>query len=550
MTKAAQVGKGIMHIIVHFVIGVLIIACQAENSAPPPSSQKAQIEEKTESPVESSKAEKKPVAQGKSGGENETIGTSMPKGLSQAAASRVVLVVVDTGRADATELFGAKYPTTPFLKELASQGITFKKVFSPSSWTAPAMYSIMTGLYPTEHGIVEGTTLGSIGRRKVRAQPVLPDEALTLAEVLKENGYTTFGINTNFHMNAKFGFAQGFDHYYGENFSFMPYANMIAESLAKEFQSSEKSFAWLQYFDPHFPYRPMPPWFDQWNDTKLKTVLDFSIGMITAYYRHQQDLDPNQPVDTKYVYPIIEMSRMISPNQHFISYGLQYLKWPPENDYARFLEIAYLSEIRNVDEAMKNALALLGIDDQALVIVTSDHGEEIFDHGWCGHRHSLYQELIHVPLVIRLPGKAKAGTVVDTPASLIDVFPTILDLLNLPIPKKLSGVSLVPLIEGKEIAPRPLYLEVNNRGGEERALVDYPWKLVLNMTKKTTNLYNLEDDPKEKVNLIKEQAKRADDMRRHLLNWVEKTKPRWTAQRSDVLSQQEIQQLKKMGYLH
>jgi len=199
---------------------------------------------------------------------------------------------------------------------------------------------------------------------------------------------------------------------------------------------------------------------------------------------------------------------------------------------------------------MNKALALLGIDDNALVIVTSDHGEELFDHGWCGHRHSLYQELIHVPLVIRLPGKAKAGTVIDTPVSLIDLYPTILDLLHLEIPQKLSGMSLVPLIQGDKLPSRPLFLEVNNRGGEERAMVDYPWKIVLNLTKKSTALYNLESDPKENVNLIKEQGPRADTMRRQLLKWVEETKPRWRAQRSDTLSQQEIQQLKKMGYLH
>ncbi len=463
--------------------------------------------------------------------------------------SKVVLIVVDTQRADSLQPYGESHPTTPFVSMLAKEGITFKNAFSTSSWTAPAMFSIMTGLYPSEHGVIEGTTLGFVGRKKIRAQPVLPKEAITLAEVLKDSGYTTYGINTNFLLKPKFGFDQGFDQFFGRGFTFLPYANMIVDGLAEEYKRTPRSFLWLHYFDPHYPYRPMPPWFGRWNDTKYKTYLDFAIGIGRDYLRQKENLGPDQFFDAKYVTPIIEKAKKTVVSQAMVSQGLQHLDNDPGSEYVRFLKAAYLSEVRTIDDAMSQALASLGVDDQTMIIVTADHGEELFDHGWCGHRHTLYQELTHVPLIIRLPGKERAGTVIHAPVSLVDVFPTVLDLLDLSMPKGLSGVSLKPLIEGKTVSKRPLYIEVDNRRVQLRALVEYPWKYIYNLTEKTGELFNLKRDPGEKNDLAKQNAGRGKTMRRRLLRLTEQIKPRWVSQGTESLTPNEIKQLKKMGYL-
>ncbi len=483
---------------------------------------------------------------------NENATSPTKHGL-KSKTNRVVFVVVDTERADATEPFGSSLPTTPFLAELAAQGITFKRTFSTSSWTPPAMFSIITGLYPGEHGMTEGVNRDTLESDVPGTQQILSQEAVTLAEVLQENGYTTFGINTNFNTSAKFGFGQGFDVFFGRSFTRLPFANMAVSSVSKDYKKAKKSFLWLLYFDPHFPYNPIAPWFDEWNDTKFKTEWDFAISMTLDLHRNQRHLKLDDTFALDDLYPLItlskKMARTLTRKQGLITYELEYLNEKQNGDYNRFLKAAYLSEVRNTDEAMREALLELGMDDQTLIVVTSDHGEELLDHGWYGHRQSLFQELVHVPLVIRLPGKIKAGTVIDTPVSLVDLYPTLLDLLGIPIPDNLSGVSLVPLIEGKEIQSRDLYLEVDGQQGQMRGLVQYPWKLIHNLSDSSDLLFNLEKDPKERKDLSAGQPARVEKMRQILLTWVKQSKVRWNDNRIKRLSRREIKQLRKMGYV-
>ncbi len=478
------------------------------------------------------------------------IGEPVAPGTRAPGTVNVALVVVDTQRADYLTPYGETLPTTPFLAEMAAQGITFTKVFSTSSWTPPSMYSMHTGLYPTEHGITSGATAGQGDGRRVRGQPVLPEEAVTLAEELKKHGFNTFGINTNHHLAAKFGLAQGFDRFSGEQFSFLPFPNLMVDALAGEIRGASKYFLWLHYFDPHFPYRPFAPWFDQWNKSAYKNITDFSTEMTLKSFRKYEEIDPDDPINPQYMNAIYSMIKALPSYQHAITYALNYLEGStPLEDFVEFLIAAYKTEIRYTDDAMRQALAAIGIDDQTLVVITSDHGEEFYDHKKVGHRHSLYQELIHVPLVIRLPGNSAAGTVIDTPVSLVDIMPTILDVLELPIPDGISGVSLKPLIEGAETTSRTLYCEVKNRLGESRCIVEYPWKLIYKYKTDTMELYNLENDPREKTNLSVAESKRAKAMQQRLSEWVDETVPRWKATPLKRLSKQELKQLREMGYI-
>ncbi len=477
------------------------------------------------------------------------IGKPVAMGPHEPNSTNVILVVVDTQRTDFLNPYGAKRPISPFLSEMASQGITFTRAFSTAPWTPPAMVSMITGLNPSEHGITKGTAVGQGDSRRVRGQRALPDEAVTMAELLKEQGYTTFGINTNYHLNAKYGFAQGFDRFAGNNFAFLPYPTLMVESLAGEIRGAPKYFLWLHFFDPHFPYRAIAPWFDQWNDSTFKTSYQFSEDMTVRVFRKYKKLKPQNLVAPEYIETIFNVTKALSGNQNAISSGANYLLPESIDDYIKFLTAAYQSELRGVDDATKEALEKLGVDDNTLLIFTADHGEEFFDHGRLGHRHSVYQELIHIPLIIRLPGKRAAGTVIDTPVSILDILPTMLDLLNLPIPEHLSGVSLKPLIEGVKTKARPLYCEVKNRVGESRCLVEFPWKVIYHFYNKATELYNLETDPKEKVDLSAKEPGRAEAMRERLIDWTDSTKPRWQATKLKPLSKQELRQLRQMGYI-
>ena len=220
-------------------------------------------------------------------------------------------------------------------------------------------------------------------------------------------------------------------------------------------------------------------------------------------------------------------------------------------DWVRFLDAAYTSEIRNVDLAMQEALESLGVDDQTLIIIAADHGEELYDHGRLGHRSnkSLHEELIHVPLVIVFPEGRYAGRRIDTPVSLVDLVPTILDVLDLEIPSDLSGRSLVPLLEGEPFGPRPLYAEVTDGRSPTRAIIDWPWKYVHRFTPGRGMLYNLESDPGETVDLTDIDGDVKRYMLKTLLDWSNGLEPRWEPADPQPLTPEEIKRLKLLGYI-
>jgi len=464
-------------------------------------------------------------------------------------AVNVVLITIDTQRADFTGPYGEKHATTPFLSKLASQGITFSNVFSAAPWTVPSMYSIITSLYSKEHGIVGGIVGGR--KKKGGGQQVLPDEANTLPELMRSAGYTTFGVCTNHHMNSKFGFAQGFDYFSGGDFLFLPFPNLVVNAYARKIKESPKYFFWLHYFDPHFPYIAQSPWFGKWNDSKYRTQYDLTQEIVLQYYRSITGLELSDPIAPNHAKLLTQTIRRVSINQSLFEPAIYYAKPSPDDDYMKCLRAAYKSNLRQTDEAMKEALETIGVDDNTLLIITADHGEEFFDHGKFGHRtnNSVFQELIKVPLVIRLPGKKHAGKIINTPVSTLDILPTIMELTDQKVPSDISGVSLVPLIEGKTIAPRPLFSEYSGAQKELRTIIEYPWKYIYDFKDDKAMLFNLQKDPKEKNDLREKEKKRADEMHKRLLNWVNRTKVRWQLGPPVKLSDQEFNRLKQMGYM-
>ena len=479
-----------------------------------------------------------------------------PREAREPGAIDVLLVVVDTQRADALTPYGSPIDTTPFLAELAERGVVFENAFSPAPWTVPAMYSMMTSLHPREHGINTGANLGS----RVVGQPSLPPVARTLAEEMSEGGYETFGVCTNFHLGAKFGFDQGFDVFVGDDFSFLPFPNRAVHSISEQVRSSRKHFTWVHYFDPHYPYRTNAPWFSQWNRSPFGSYNQLSHAEVARVYREVNHIPPGDPLPRERLRRLHKIGVLGSMRPFlFFSYMKNQVS-SPDDPRARFLQAAYLSELRRVDAAMELALAELGVDDRTLVIVTSDHGEEFYDHGDLGHRNSnsLYQELIRVPLIVVLPDRRAAGEVIEEPVGTLDLMPTILELAGLPVPEDLSGRSLVPLIEGDEQGRRDFHSEVmtfappNRRPGDKdqiRALVRFPWKYIHDYRKNSGELYDLSADPRERNDLADEHPHRAAEMRREIERWKESTVPRWKTTIRRPLDREAAERLKKMGYI-
>lgn len=471
-----------------------------------------------------------------------------PRRLREPGAVDVVVIVIDTERADYTSAYGAALPTTPILERIAAQGIRFEHVFSPAPWTVPAMFSMFTGLYPSEHGMIQSDNT------KLSSPHALSEDAVTLTELLKDAGYSTFGINTNFTLQPRFGFAQGFDHFVGKDFAFLPFPNLALEAMLPDILRAKKLFLWMHYFDPHQPYRLHYPWFDTWNDSEFHTYPDLLGDLGMRLYRQYLGLGPNDPIRPEHVdafYKILAAASSGPPlGKVYQAFRAAPIAGLIPEEYRKFMKAAYRSDIRETDKAMGEALVRMGVDDRTIVVVTADHGEELFEHGRLGHHHNaLYQELLSVPLVIRLPGGKGAGTVIDTPVSTMDLVPTLLDLLGLPIPAGLSGVSLRPLIEERPFAPRALFAEVNSLDGNSRAIIDYPWKYIYNLKTHRAELFDLDEDPGERHNLVKKERKRAEMLHGRLAEWLRQARPRWPDAPKVKLTPDDILKLQHMGYI-
>jgi arylsulfatase A-like enzyme len=471
-----------------------------------------------------------------------------PRAARDEGALDVVLVVVDTERWDRTNPGGFREDTTPFLTEIASRGVTFTHAFAPAPWTVPSMNSLMTGLWPAEHGMVEGQALGF----EVVDQKVLPPAATTLAELLRAEGYETFGVCTNFHLGPRFGFDQGFDHFVGEDFAFMPFPNMVLESLAPRIRASGRYFLWLHYFDPHHPYMQRQPWFDRYNESDIDTYEQLGLRATMAYFRLLEGIGPDEELSPAEVVRYYDLAGTLSLKPMILFRRLKEAGIVPDDDWKRFLAASYASEIRMTDEAMREALvSKLGVDDRTVLVVTSDHGEELWERGDWGHRvsDSLHQELIHVPLVVTLPGFAHAGEVVRTPVSLVDLMPTILELAGAEVPGDLPGRSLLAIIEGQDPPDRALFSEVHSDMGVSRCIVEYPYKYIHSFTLDRGELYDLEADPGEREDLSSSRPALARRMREDLMAWYGDREPRFEVGEAPPLSPEQIMRLRLLGYV-
>jgi hypothetical protein len=330
----------------------------------------------------------------------------------------VVLISIDSLRADHLGSYGYPRATSPTLDALAAQGVRFSHAVSATSWTLPSHMSMLTGRYPLAHGVLEDTDR-------------LPDGIPTLAESLQGAGISTGGIVSMQFVGSSYGFGRGFDYYDDHT---IPAKNEVdalrdepapkVEELALRFlgdHQQRRFFLFLHFWDVHYDYVPPPPYDTMFDPTYR--------GSVTG--------------------------------ENFLDNPAVY-KGMPAADLAHLLAL-YDGEIRWVDDHIAHivaALDALGLADRTAIIVTADHGDEFFEHGFKGHRRTLYDEVVHVPLIMRIPGQASA--VVDTPVSLVDLMPTILELTGVPAPAGLDGTSVMAAV-GRDGDGQPLYSELCGR---------------------------------------------------------------------------------------
>jgi len=368
-----------------------------------------------------------------------------------------VLIVIDTLRADHLEIYGHDRPTAPFLARLAETGTVFDRAHSTSSWTAPSTASLMTGLYPTHHGVVEGffahRQRESLGQRDgfaVQPLAVLPGNVRLLAERFADAGFRTFGAATNINIGPLLGFDRGFERFVES--PNQPAATLLADVgtwPALQPGSGDRSFLYLHLNDVHEPYEPRADW---------------------------------------YVAPATPRDQAMA---------------------------AYDSEIGYVDHHLEQLAGRLGWDDDTLVVVVSDHGEEFGDHGGRRHDRGLHEELTRIVMIVS--GAAVPVGRVDVEVSLIDVLPTLLELgdIDPASEDRLDGRSLVPLLfaedeAAKPFETRPLLAHRAKMGREHGAhwwaIVTDGWKLIVDGEKRA--LYDRRTDRRETVDRADEEPER------------------------------------------
>lgn len=378
--------------------------------------------------------------------------TATPSNAAANELPNVIIVMVDALRPDHVSSYGYARPTTPNLDQwLSAPGTRFLDVTSASSWTYPANAAMLTGRMPIDIGVQWHSN-----------DTRIPESETMLAEHLKAAGYATAGFVNAFYVWPNFGFGDGYDIYgviqTGLNADAAQVNAAAFEWLDTTWQADLRDrplFLYLYYYDPHTIYAPPPPYDLMYDATYTGTLTG-------EVYQNGEPVVAGEIV-------------------------------PTERDIEH-LKALYDGEISYWDAQfgeMMDRLTALGILDNAIVLLTADHGQMFGEHGEWTHHNALYEEVVRVPMVISWPGVLPAGQVISAPVTTMDVTPTLLHLLGLQVPDDVVGADLGPLLRGEPADPaRPIFSELsgetaptnphywNSPRYEQRAVKQEGWKFI------------------------------------------------------------------------
>jgi len=418
--------------------------------------------------------------------------------------NNVIVIVMDTTRVDRLGCYGYSRQTSPNIDELAKDSLVYDRAIAPSSWTLPSHASLFTGKFASSHGArydskgpfalldaIEGPSIYDLYR--VRG---LAKDELTLAMVLKQEGYTTGAVVAAIWLKKIFGLNKGFEFYDDTG------VETVNSRLAKSVTASaidwidktrqKKFFLFLNYFDAHIPY--MPP------EGFAKVFMPETVRLQGRPTREVN----NALYDAEILYV-----------DHYIGQFLKKLK-----EYNLY--------------------------DKTMIIVTADHGELMGEHNKFRHGHDLYQQEIHIPMLIKYPHGEVSPARTDTQVQLVDIMPIILERLKIDIPDGCQGNFPPDLGHPIVSEVSPLPREAVN--GNWRAIYDGDFKFIWN-SKGNHLLFNLKNDPGEKVNLF-EQRQRADQMRSKLNRYMSNLPaPGPVAEQQQQLDEKTKKAIKSLGYV-
>jgi arylsulfatase A-like enzyme len=422
-----------------------------------------------------------------------------------AAPSRpdVVMVTLDTTRADWLGPFAGVQrskrgvASTPFMDELAAESVVFENAWTGSTWTGPSMATIFTGLTPPRHGLQAnlwvqvGTGRGDRTGDELEEfmadvdLVALPRSVRTVPEHLHAAGYQTIGVATNPNLCDKLGFTRGFDTLRQQSDCSADEAVDQLMELAQELDETRPRFFFLHLNDPHVPYENRAPWCP-----------------------HAESTDEG-------------CSGMCR----------------------------YESELSFLDSQLRRLFTELDLDEDAIVVLASDHGEEFRDHGDTGHRYSVHQELSRAVLMVKSLGVTPQRSAL--PAHHIDVLPTLLQLLNLSPPEERDGIALIPALDDDSQRGRGLITHrIGGRDGRVLwALTLGKWRLFEELPDGVLELYDTEADPFEMLNLANEQPELVAELREQLARIRTDATPLPREHVRVDMTEELAEQLIRLGYV-
>lgn len=425
-------------------------------------------------------------------------GLFLDKIINPPRGPNVLLIIIDTLRADHLGCYGYDRNTSPNIDKLAENAVRFENAVSSAPWTTPSIASIMTAQYPARMGF--------------RHDPVkIDDRFVTLAEIFKQNNYRTKGIISHTFLSSELKFDQGFDSYDEENARHR--AHVSSESITDkaiaylEKNKTAKHFLFLHYFDPHYDYILH----DQYN---------FTPEYPGCYYSGQSIFD----------------LRACAPcmNRRDIEYvvGLH------------DSEIAYTDA--HIGRLFKK-LRELDLFESTLIILTADHGEEFLERGdnWIGHTRKLYQEMIHVPLIIKPPNAEK--DIVEDEFGLINLMPLIVNTDDWSLPgEREYEKKIMDFLDHADLKNRPVISETR-RGANMQSVILNGWKSICDLRNRTMELYHLDTDPLETHDVYAQNDSLASMMDGLLFDWNQGIDQ--TAGEKPEFSEEQIKNLRSMGYI-
>ena len=380
-------------------------------------------------------------------------------GLAPAARAvppNILLITLDTTRADRVGAYGYRLGRTPHLDRLATEGVLFERAVAPAPMTLPSHASLFTALYPFTHGV------------RNNGHFYVSDKLPTLATALHDRGYRTAAFVSAFSIDRRYGLARGFDHYddhlepaaaHAVNVEIERRGDRTALAAGKWLEQAARGasasaapspfFVWLHLFDPHEPYDPPPPFRDAFADRPYDGEIAFDDAVVG-------------------------------------------------------------SVLARLDR--------LGLRASTLVAIVGDHGESLGDHGEVTHAVFVYEAALRVPMILWWPGRLPAGTRVPALARVIDLAPTLLDLAGLPPLPGAHGQSLMSLVRGGALGPSSAYAETYfplfyMNWAPLRSIQDDRWKFI---DAPAPELYDLSKDPHEQTNVAEREPARTAALRRAL----------------------------------